>query len=574
MNEKERHPEAVHYELQLRETEAGIGYFSCVPADDPDMETCIAHLRACPNDEFMRRHLMGKINLWNPDEMAQQIRKTDPGDKTVLSLFCDTCLLNEKFKDLLKYFPKSALSDLSRHSPLIYLKSAQGKDRELHQKWIQVFADNILSHRPIRPPDQIGLAPLFTQRELSALPQETISITQVREKLAQNPIPDDSPPRPQAKETIRRAMNRLARIRILAGGEMRHEASLSPIALLRKWKMNVSVQNGRHSYCLSGIQTSYGRGLDLEPARAAYMMEMIERYSSFASFGDEGTVGYEKSYPLTFGTYSSLKEKGFQILNPNDLALEAPYRDEALYWLEGEVVSEKGYIPMLVPAQCVFLFCNLDEAKLFSGLGSTGLASGNTLAEAKVSALTEVIERHCEGVTPFNPAQCFDIETGDPLLSKLLNMYAESGIRVQFQDLTSDMGIPCCKCFVMTQKGQIIKGTGANLNARQSLISALTETPYPFLKGEASGYGLSDLMRVPVENLPDYGLGSAEQNLHLLETLLTSNGYNPVYVNLTRKDTGIPVVRAIVPGMEITADFSLFSRVHPRLYASYLKMFA
>ncbi len=566
-------PEAVTYELQLRETESGIGYFSCVPADDPDMEKCIAHIRACPKDEFMRRHLMGKISLWNADDLAQKIQETDPNDKILLSLFCDVCLLYDKFKDLRKYFPKSVLSDLSRHSPLIYSKSAQCRNRELHQKWIQIFADNILNHRPIRPPDQTGLPPLFTQEELSALPKESVSIVQIREQLAQKPRPDD-PPRPEAKETIRRAMNRLARIRIIAGEEMRHEASLSPIALLRKWKMNISVRSGRHNYHLSGVQTSYGRGLDLEPARAAYMMEMIERYSSFANFGEEGAIGYEKEYPLIFGTYRELSEKGIQVLNPNDLSLETPYCNESLYWIQGEAVSEKGYSPMLIPAQCIFLFCNLDDAKLFSGLGSTGLASGNTLAEAKVSALMEVIERHCEGVTPFNPAQCFDMETADPLISKLLNLYAEAGIRVQFQDLTSDMGIPCCKCFVMSQRGQIIKGTGANLNARQALLSALTETPYPFLKGEASGYGLSDLIRVPLENLPDYSMGNAAENLRLLETLLAASGYRPVYVSLTRKDTGIPVVRAIIPGMEITEDFSPFSRVHPRMYANYLKMFA
>jgi len=32
------------------------------------------------------------------------------------------------------------------------------------------------------------------------------------------------------------------------------------------------------------------------------------------------------------------------------------------------------------------------------------------------------------------------------------------------------------------------------------------------------------------------------------------------------------VVRAIVPGMEILADFDRFSRVHPRLYANYLRL--
>jgi hypothetical protein len=35
---------------------------------------------------------------------------------------------------------------------------------------------------------------------------------------------------------------------------------------------------------------------------------------------------------------------------------------------------------------------------------------------------------------------------------------------------------------------------------------------------------------------------------------------------------GLPVVRAIVPGMEILADFDRHSRVHPALYANYLHL--
>jgi ribosomal protein S12 methylthiotransferase accessory factor YcaO len=45
-----------------------------------------------------------------------------------------------------------------------------------------------------------------------------------------------------------------------------------------------------------------------------------------------------------------------------------------------------------------------------------------------------------------------------------------------------------------------------------------------------------------------------------------------IYADLTRADVGLPVVRAIVPSMEILADFDRFSRVHPRLYANYLKL--
>lgn len=57
-----------------------------------------------------------------------------------------------------------------------------------------------------------------------------------------------------------------------------------------------------------------------------------------------------------------------------------------------------------------------------------------------------------------------------------------------------------------------------------------------------------------------------------METLLRANGFRVIYAELTRQDVNLPVVRAIVPGMEILADFDRHSRVHPRLYANYLKM--
>ncbi|MFW5854505.1 MAG: YcaO-like family protein, partial [Thermodesulfobacteriota bacterium] len=381
------------------------------------------------------------------------------------------------------------------------------------------------------------------------------------------------PALPSPAETADIALDRLAGIGVIAGEEMRHTASLSPIALLREWRVDIRVEAGLHRYRLTGKQTSYGRGLELEQARAAYAMEMVERCSAFASIGPEGVIGYQVPYPLIHGRFSEFKDRNIPALNPNHLALQAPYEDEPLYWLEGATPGRVGSEPILVPVQCVFLFSNLDEIALFSGLGSTGLASGNTMAQAKVNALLEIIERHCEGVTPFAPDRCFDLETTDPRLATLLLNYLENGIRVQFQDLTSPLGIPCCKCFVMDAAGDIIRGTGAHLNAGRALISAMTETPYPFPGGPPSSSGLTGLLRVPFEKLPDFTTGSPETDLALLEQLLVANGYRPLYVDLTRRDLSLPVVRALIPGMEITADFDRFSRVHPRLFANYIRMF-
>ncbi|MBW1744081.1 MAG: YcaO-like family protein, partial [Deltaproteobacteria bacterium] len=71
--------------------------------------------------------------------------------------------------------------------------------------------------------------------------------------------------------------------------------------------------------------------------------------------------------------------------------------------------------------------------------------------------------------------------------------------------------------------------------------------------------------------LPDYSSGNASRDLRLLERLLITNGYQPIYVNLTRKDLDIPVVKAIIPGLEMFAEFDEFSNPSLRQFAHYLK---
>ncbi|MBA3028476.1 MAG: hypothetical protein FP816_06640 [Desulfobacteraceae bacterium] len=353
---------------------------------------------------------------------------------------------------------------------------------------------------------------------------------------------------------------------------MRHESSLSPIALIRKWHMNVSVARGRHRYSLSGIQNSYGRGLSLDAARASNLMEVLERYASFASFEGDRISDYQMDYDLQYDSFSAMGKKGFSALNPNLLCLEVPYGDEKLTWMQAQTPVHGTLRPLWIPAQLVFLFCNLDEPTLFSGLGSTGLASGNTMAQAKVSSLLEIIERDAEATTPFDLSQCFRAETRDPEIAPLFDLYRQCGMDVIFQDLTGRFGIPCCKGFVQWKDGEISKGVGAHLSAKRALLSALTETPYPFPKGPPSLVGPDNLVRVPLEKLPDYSTGQPEQDLAILEDVLSENSLQPIYVNLTRRDSGIPVVRAMVPGLEIMADFDEFSRVSPSLFLNYLKL--
>ena len=560
----------IHYNLELTTTASATGYFSCKTGDDHTLEEMIAYLRHAPMDEFMHNQVLGHLSALPQSDQARFFEDALQTEDTLLLALCseagfvDTGPLKQK-----KEFAYIKTRDLLAQTPLIAIKSKTAKDHKLHSKWIEVFRENIFNHVALKKDYQ--LPAVFEPAMLERAFSYQTDIDALYEKYAaesqQAPLPMPSP-----GETAQKALDILNRVGILEGEEMRHEASLSPIALIRQWRMATEVHNRRHHYCLSGVQNSYGRGLSIDVARASNLMEVLERYASFASIQGEAIPGYQTEFNLRHGAYSSLQGKKIKVLYPNSMCLEVPYEDEELYWMPAQTNIEGSMEDIWIPAQAVFLFCNLDEPALFSGLGSTGLASGSTLAQAKVSALLEVIERDAEATKPFDYSRCFRAETNDPEVGKLLAAYAQCGIDVMFQDITSRFGVPCCKCFVKGQDGSIAKGVGAHLTAKRALMSATTETPYSFPKGPPSMQGPDNLLMVPLENLPDYSTGDPETDLALLEAILSENDLHPIYVDLTRKDTGIPVVRAIVPGLEIMADFDAYSRISPVLFYNYLEI--
>ena len=62
------------------------------------------------------------------------------------------------------------------------------------------------------------------------------------------------------------------------------------------------------------------------------------------------------------------------------------------------------------------------------------------------------------------------------------------------------------------------------------------------------------------------------RDLMLVEETLIANGFSPVYVDISRKDLDIPVVKALIPGFEMMADFDKYCRISHRLFNNYLKI--
>jgi ribosomal protein S12 methylthiotransferase accessory factor len=551
----------LRYILRWTGTSDGTGFFAPRPEGDPDIRTALEWLRHRPMDSFLHRHLLQELVASPAEAIIGLARNEAAGNPVLQALLSEAAYLREDpaLEGALAQTGNDEAIRLA--TPAIYLRHRLLPDRAHHRYWIQQLATNIFEHHPLTgagDPD----APPLPCAETSA-GETTVSIDAVP-PVSGHPTND----RPPVAEIIAAAGERLRRLNILASIEMRHEASLSPVALLRQWRLERRVRNGKLHYRLGGFMTAYGRGLTLDVARVSCLMEIVERYSAFGDFSPEAVDGHRQPTPLIKASMKRLRRAGHQFLNPDHLGLEVPWWDAPLHWRPARIVESHGESDIWIPAQCVYLFCNLDEPDLFSAFGSTGLASGSSMAGARLAALLEIVERDAEATTRFDPAACFTIHAETEPLRGLLARYRRLDLHLQFQDLTGPLGIPCYKCFVIAPDGRIAKGTGAHLDGRRALLSALTETMYPYPHGPASRPCRPHLPTRSFESLPDFSSSSATGDLQRLRQLLLANGLPPVFADLTRADLGFPVVRAVVPGMAMMADFDRFSRLNPRQAAA------
>lgn len=575
-------------------TEAATGYYSCEPVPTPSIQEALHALAARPLDDFIRRHLLSRLREKTADDIAAALKTAFPDSDlplALLALLAELALLNPALADHSPLFAhaRSTVNNSGDNAedatPLIFLRHASLKDGKLHRAWARIFNANQREHRALKDPETLGLAPLYAQNctpDLSLPGLSPVfaapftaslqSLYTEHADISLSARPDAFPP---PEEIAALAEERLTALGILAGQEMRHSASLSPVALLRPWRMRLRVTHGRHDFSLEGQATAYGRGLSLASARASCLMEVAERASVYLSVAADGIEDRARPTRLVTNRRSALLTKGLQALDPNDFPLETPYRDERLTWMPGcaaPSTADGNAREVLLPVQMAGLFCNLDEIALLDAPGSTGIAAGWSVEQARLAALLEILERDAQATTPFIKNTCFTLqvtESEDPLLAALLTSYQKRGINVQFQDLTGPLGVPVFKCFVVSRKGHVAAGFGAGLSARRALVSALTETPFPYPDGGPSGPLLRKLPSRTMSDLPDYSLANAAANLAMLEDLLGRNGRAPFYADLTHAGLGFPVTRAFVPGLELSADRDDFSRVPLRLYQAY-----
>ncbi len=545
----------MRYIIEMTGSSATIGYLACRPDVTLSAIEALHYLTAHPLDEYMHKHLLMHILNIPVEEVKRLVSQISP-TPVVTSLLAEGALQRSELAELVprKVFPAA--------SPLINLRQEKVSDMGLHRAWSTLFARNLLHHTQLPELERCPALP-YSHEEINRAGSDFRSIENfvAAGTTGQAGNKKDSSP----DEASHRARKALEAANVRLEKQMPHQLSLSPVGLVREWYFEVSVKNGSLDYVLQGSQASFGRGLKFDRAQAGLLMEICERFSSWAAFGLAGALGYTRPLPLIRARYAELTKDA---VNPKLLPLEVPYKDEVLHWVAG---SRPDDSQVLVPAQFVFLFANLDEPALCSGIGSTGLGAGLDMARARVTALLEVIERDAESVAPHHLSRCFRIESENKEIAALLAGYAKQGIEVFFEDITPELGVPCYRAFATGPEGQVTKGASANLNGPEACVSAMLEIPYPYPWGPPSLPAPQGLPLRLLEELPTYSTGNFAGDLAILEAALTASGHTPVYIDLTREDMNIPVCRALIPGLELMADFDRHSRLSPRLFRTLLQ---
>jgi len=310
-----------------------------------------------------------------------------------------------------------------------------------------------------------------------------------------------------------------------------------------------------------------GKGATRTQARASAMMEAFERYSAERKPEDETFTAHPEDC-------DGLDPESLILPGSTDLKSE-------LEWINAENLTGDEEVP--VPANAVFHPYNPPEGcmSLFRS-NTNGLASGNAREEAIFHGLMEVIERDAWSLFEARRGPKVEVDcsgTDNDIISGLLEKFHAAGVEVTLVDLTADTGVATVAAVaddtVLRDPALLTMGVGTHLDPEIAVIRALTEVAQSRatqIHGTREDTVRAEFMRragyermkrlnrhwfsepedtITLDEMEDLSTRSFRGDLEITLRKLRESGLEDVfYVDLTR-DVGVPVVRVIVPGLEV-----------------------
>ncbi len=324
----------------------------------------------------------------------------------------------------------------------------------------------------------------------------------------------------------------------------------------------------------SGAISVYnGKGLTKDEAKVSSIMEGIERYCA-----EQGGMPVVRAGVEEFTAANNAVHPMDLILPQGSAYTLSRYQ---VGWVKGTELNSMS--EMWIPASAVFHPYSSKLDMMLFRTSTNGLASGNTLEEAVLHGLLEVVERDSWSFTEYYRRVNGDIEVpSSGPVKELADKFTSKGIEVHLKDLTTDIGIPTIAAATddveMQDPALLTLGIGTHLDPELAAVKALLEVAQSRLtqihgaredtvRGESArklGYErmrrlnrmwLEDSEKsIALDSFPDQVTDDIFDDLQITRARLNAKGLNrTIIVDLTREEVGIPVVKVIVPGMEVFA---------------------
>ena len=316
---------------------------------------------------------------------------------------------------------------------------------------------------------------------------------------------------------------------------------------------------GEDATRLTGTKKQMGKGATSIQSEASALMELIERFSFFSFI-------HHQAFPLY--PYAEVQS---QAVSPATLKLslhdsqsplnlcQALLQNFPMRWVVAHNLTRNE--DQWVPIDWFFLINEYN-----------GPAAGNTMEEAILQSLCEVVERHVGSIISHEKRATPKIEPGsikDLAALELISKFQKQGIEVHLRDFSLDTGIPSVGALAFDpqtfpEKSEIIFTAGTTSNPEKSLCRALTEvaqlagdfeshTSYrPTLPKydtlDEARYLMDNHHPVSIRELPNLDHDNLRVEIQRCVNALERIGLEVFVVDVTHPELGIPTVYTIIPG--------------------------
>ena len=370
------------------------------------------------------------------------------------------------------------------------------------------------------------------------------------------------------KETVKTALNRLKQKELFTLSTILRIDELDKIgipAFICEIESNL------------GLGDSCGKGVSIEQAKASALMEAIERYSC------EWFI--KQREPFIISSYDNLKEN---TLSPLSLLLPLP----SIYQTD-EILNDLKKVPL----PWVESFSLTHNKHIFFPLnwfyliyGTTGFASGNTIQEATLQAIGEVIERHniSRVIQGKLSTPSLDISSVNYHIAKsLIKKFFDVGIELYIKDFSLGLSIPTISVLAYDSNPpsntvRIYNAAGAHLNRDFALIRALIELAqhraqiifnennhkkpgrptycFPYFKTlEEASYLIENKETITFNKMPTYKHADFKLEIEKAVDLIKQDNLEVIVTNTTYPEFQIPAVAVTIPGTRLNRPSTMLN---------------